>query len=216
MFWALTEGATATALLVAGGKEGLVALQTAGILSGLPFTFLVCLICVAIWRACKVAAGDYDPKGPSFAISLFDPLGTLPYNELNSKTTGKLFLQFVANIFIAPYTVAIVGARLNNSKKIWAFCIPACGMFGLFILCHILEAAVTGMWAIAWFFFLGFVTMMTAYRIEIRERYGINGNAAEDFFASCFYPACALQVMKRKCIRYPSSTNFGKKKAYWH
>ena len=51
------------------------------------------------------------------------------------------------------------------------------------------------MWAIAWFFFLGFVTMMTAYRIEIRERYGINGNAAEDFFASCFYPACALQVM---------------------
>ena len=106
-----------------------------------------------------------------------------------------MFLQFVANIFIAPYTVAIVGARLNNSKKIWAFCIPACGMFGLFILCHILEAAVTGMWAIAWFFFLGFVTMMTAYRIEIRERYGINGNAAEDFFASCFYPACALQVM---------------------
>ena len=51
------------------------------------------------------------------------------------------------------------------------------------------------MWAIAWFFFLGFVTMMTAYRIEIRERYGINGNAAEDFFASCFYPACALQVI---------------------
>ena len=68
VFWALTEGATATALLVAGGKEGLVALQTAGILSGLPFTFLVCLICVAIWRACKVAAGDFDPRGPTFAI----------------------------------------------------------------------------------------------------------------------------------------------------
>ena len=100
VFWALTEGATATALLVAGGKEGLVALQTAGTLSGLPFTFLVCLICVAIWRACKVAAGHYDPRGPAFAISLFDPLGTAPYSEISGKTTGKLFLQFAANIFI--------------------------------------------------------------------------------------------------------------------
>ena len=34
VFWALMEGATATALLVAGGQQGLVALQTAGILSG--------------------------------------------------------------------------------------------------------------------------------------------------------------------------------------
>ena len=34
VFWALMEGATATALLVAGGQKGLIALQTAGILSG--------------------------------------------------------------------------------------------------------------------------------------------------------------------------------------
>ena len=195
VFWALTEGATATALLVAGGKDGLVALQAMGLLSGLPFAFLLCLICVSIWRACRVAAGDSDPEGPEFAISLFDPLATAPYGEINMKATGKLFLQFVANIVIAPYTVALVGARLNNSKKIWAYCNPAFALFGLFILCHILEALVTGMWAIAWIFFLGFITMMTYYRIEIRRRCGISGNAVEDFFASCFYPACALQVV---------------------
>ena len=195
VFWALTEGATATALLTAGGKDGLVALQAAGMLSGLPFTFLLCLICVAIWRACRVAAGDSYPKGPAFAISLFDPFATAPYSEVNMKTTGKLFLQLVGNIVIAPYTIAIVGARLNNSKKIWPYYIPAFALFGKFLLCLIFELAVTGMWGIALFFFLGFITMMTSYRIEIRERYGISGNAAEDFFASCFYPACALQVM---------------------
>ena len=48
VFWAFMEGATATALLVAGGKEGLAALQTAGIVSGLPYTVVICLLCIAI------------------------------------------------------------------------------------------------------------------------------------------------------------------------
>ena len=59
VFWAMMEGATATALLVAGGKEGLNALQTAGIVSGLPYTFIICILCVSLWRAVKVAAGNF-------------------------------------------------------------------------------------------------------------------------------------------------------------
>ncbi len=109
------EGATATALLVAGGKEGLVALQTAGILSGLPFTFLVCLICVAIWRAVKVAAGDLDPNGPDFAISLFDPLGPEPYSRMKGGRTASLFGKFLVNIVVAPFTAGKVGARSVNT-----------------------------------------------------------------------------------------------------
>ena len=62
------EGATASALLAAGGKGGLQALQTAGVVSGLPYTFVICILCVALWRAVKVAAGDLDPFGPTFAI----------------------------------------------------------------------------------------------------------------------------------------------------
>ena len=73
VFWAFMEGATATALLVAGGKKGLAALQTAGIVSGLPYTVVICLLCTSIWRAVKVAAGDLDPHGPTFACGLFDP-----------------------------------------------------------------------------------------------------------------------------------------------
>ena len=74
VFWAFMEGATATALLVAGGKQGLSALQTAGIVSGLPYTVVICLLCTATWRAVKVAAGDLDPHGPTFACGLFDML----------------------------------------------------------------------------------------------------------------------------------------------
>ena len=68
VFWAVMEGATASALLAAGGKGGLQALQTAGVVSGLPYTFVICILCVALWRAVKVAAGDLDPFGPTFAI----------------------------------------------------------------------------------------------------------------------------------------------------
>ena len=81
VFWAFMEGATATALLVAGGEDGLNALQTAGIVSGLPYTVVICLLCTATWRAVQVAAGDLDPFGPTFACGLFDALGAQPFKK---------------------------------------------------------------------------------------------------------------------------------------
>ena len=81
IFWAFMEGATATALLVAGGANGLAALQSASIASALPYTVVVCLICTAIWRAVKVGAGDLDPHAPTFACGLFDPLAAEPSHK---------------------------------------------------------------------------------------------------------------------------------------
>ncbi len=48
VFWALTEGAVAAALLAGGG---LLALQTAAITTGLPFALIVVLMCVGLYRA---------------------------------------------------------------------------------------------------------------------------------------------------------------------
>ena len=114
------EGATATALLVAGGEDGLKALQTAGLLSGLPYTFLVCLICVAIWRAVKVAAGDLDPDGPSFAIGLFDSFFTQPYGEIQDHTRKNVshFFGFLKNVILAPWTISVVNKRYIYTKVI--------------------------------------------------------------------------------------------------
>ena len=48
---------------------------------------------------------------------------------------------------------------------------------------------------LAWCFYLGFVSVITAVRIQCRDRFDINGNAFEDFFASLFfYPNVALQL----------------------
>ncbi len=48
IFWSIMTGVVAGALLLGGG---LTALQTAAILAGLPFTVVLVLVCVGVWRA---------------------------------------------------------------------------------------------------------------------------------------------------------------------
>ena len=48
VFWASVEGAIAAALLWIGGKEAIEALQAGAISTGLPFTFVLLLMCVSL------------------------------------------------------------------------------------------------------------------------------------------------------------------------
>lgn len=60
VFWAVSEGAVAAVLLVAGGLE---ALRTASIASGLPMTVILIFTCVGLARALRVdAAVDGIPS----------------------------------------------------------------------------------------------------------------------------------------------------------
>lgn len=80
-FWATMEGATATALLTAGGTVSLTALQTMGMLSAFPNSIVICLLCLSTWKALKVANGMENPTGSQFEIGLFEPLAALPYTR---------------------------------------------------------------------------------------------------------------------------------------
>ena len=52
-----------------------------------------------------------------------------------------------------------------------------------------------GIYSLGWVFFLGFVTIITATRANIRSHYGINGNPIEDFFAALLvYPCVMVQL----------------------
>merc|ERR1712061_240323 len=57
VFWAITEGAVAIALLQAGGTQSLKALQAVSIIAGLPFTVILMFMCTGIWRALKIDQG---------------------------------------------------------------------------------------------------------------------------------------------------------------
>lgn len=88
-------------------------------------------MCVSIWRAVSVAVGDLDPFGPKFSVGLFDCWAAHPYNQIKmeSKMIGYLFIRFLKNIFIAPWKLAVVKARLSASDKTWLYSIPYISSF---------------------------------------------------------------------------------------
>lgn len=53
VFWAVIEGAIAAALLYGGGADALGALQAASISIGLPFTLVLLVMCVSLWKGLR-------------------------------------------------------------------------------------------------------------------------------------------------------------------
>jgi BCCT family betaine/carnitine transporter len=53
LFWASLVGIIAAVLLVGGGSEALTALQAAAITTGLPFTLVLLLMCLSLYKGLK-------------------------------------------------------------------------------------------------------------------------------------------------------------------
>jgi len=64
IFWAVTEGAVACALLIAGDTQALKALQAASIVFGLPFNFFIFVMCKSIIDMCKVIEREQNKDRP--------------------------------------------------------------------------------------------------------------------------------------------------------
>lgn len=173
-----------------------IALQTAGVVSGLPYAFIILLLCRAVWVEVQVAAGDIDPFGPKFSVGLFDPFGAEPFKLLSKKKkpTLKLLYRCVINIFLAPWTVAKSASRLEQGH-LYKQALTTVPLFVLSVILFILELAAKGCWAIGLICYLGFAISITRVRLNVREKFKIDGNVFEDFFAALFfYPSVAVQL----------------------
>ena len=75
-------------------------------------------LCVSIWRAVQVAAGDLDPSAPGFSIGLFDPLAAEPLKVLKAKPKEvlALYVRFLKNIAIGPWTIAKAAHKLSGKS----------------------------------------------------------------------------------------------------
>jgi len=82
LFWALTEGSVACALLKAGGADGLKALQAASIITGLPYTVIMCYMLQSIEIMCSHAQKSDDMFLPS------PDEGTFATRKWNHPRTG--------------------------------------------------------------------------------------------------------------------------------
>ena len=188
IFWALTEGATATALLYAGGKDALNALQTVSIASGVPYTIMLCFMCVALWRAVKIEAGDLDIDGPQFTTSLLEVLST---------PTTESVLKVLLSIVAPWYCIGVAAGEVKKPKgRTWMhmliLAIPFYGWIALLVIGFFVRLSLG---YVGWCVLFGFFAYATGIRNLIREKHGINGNMVEDFFAvSVLYPFAAYQM----------------------
>lgn len=187
VFWALTEGATATALLYVGGSEALTALQTVSVASGVPYTVMLCFMCVALWRAVKIEAGDLDVNGPQFTTGLLDVLSA-PTTESVSKV--------LLSIFAPWYCMGVAAGELERSNgRKWTHMLILAIPFYTWIALLVLGGLVSGIGIVGWSVLFGFFAYATGIRISIREKYGISGNMTEDFFAvAMLFPFAAFQM----------------------
>ena len=185
VFWALTEGAVATALLCAGGSDALTALQAVSITSGLLYTIILNFMCVSLWRALRVEAGDLDPNGPGFSTGLLDPL----YKPSSSRVSKTLVA-----VLVPWWPLGKAAGRLYNSNSCCYMVIVAVPFY-MWIVLEVLQVIDTGLAYLGWAIYIGFVSYSTGIRSNMRQKYNINGNLAEDFFALLFlYPLAVVQM----------------------
>ena len=189
VFWALTEGATATALLYVGGTDALQALQAVSIAAGLPYTILLCFMCVALWRAVQMEAEDLDPFGPQWRVSLFAPISSPSW-----ESTYKFLLAVLAPWYVIGFAAE---KRKASSSKVLACNMLLMGVpFYAWIGMMIVELIpVKGISYVGWAVLFLFFAVATAIRTSIRVADGIHGNMVEDFFAvMLLYPFAAFQM----------------------
>ena len=185
IFWALTEGACATALLYTGGEKALTALQTVSIAGGLIYTVILNFMCVALWKLLKEEGGDDDPDSRHFLSSIFAAL------DFNS--AKKLFSVIVA--IFAPWWSAGRSAGIIYGQKAWPHMLIVATLFYGWIVLEIVEIVEDGLAYIGWVVLFGFFTYVVGIRIAVRNRYNISGSMVEDAVSVIFmYPFAIDQV----------------------
>jgi len=219
IFWAFTEGAVATGLLVAGGNDALSALQTASIVFGLPFNFIIFLMCSSINKMCATLEKHEDndtmdakfllPKkswqmpifGGIFDIVEFVVSFGRVKKELGIKfPTSLQIIGFFINIF-APFiplykiysSIDIKGNNgITNMSLTAVYTLCHFGWIALFI-CGTINY---GFVVFGWSAFLLNALMLTFLRMNVRGKLGIGGNIVGDFVAGSFlYPQALLQMV---------------------
>jgi len=201
--WALMEGLTATGLLIAGGNKSLEALRSVSIASGLVYTILICIVCVALWRALQITSGEYDTNQNDFQISVLDPLMTDPLTEMfgkqhiqRTKENLMLFGKFLINIVIAPINIARCCKLLYGTHTMIPSLIYFSSFLALFVILHIAQIGSSGCYALAWVSYIIFTCSIATVRSAARHKLSIPGNILIDFCLSLFlYPSVVLQML---------------------
>mmetsp|Transcript_20322 Transcript_20322/g.39118 ORF Transcript_20322/g.39118 Transcript_20322/m.39118 type:complete len:830 (-) Transcript_20322:178-2667(-) len=222
VFWAFTEGGVATGLLVAGGSDALGALQAASIVFGLPFNFLIIIMCWCILVMCRTLE-EHGQANENMDARLFMPKKTwkmpvyggicnvmevlFSFGNINktlqasglTAPTAQHFVGFAKNAlfpFVTLYSVySAIDLKGKNKVTNIIGTLSYAALHVGWIVLFICGTINYGFVALAWTMFFTNTCILISVRMTLRGMIGISGNIVGDFVACSFlYPQALLQM----------------------
>uniref|UniRef100_A0A7S4AUD7 Uncharacterized protein n=2 Tax=Pseudo-nitzschia australis TaxID=44445 RepID=A0A7S4AUD7_9STRA len=225
VFWAVTEGAVACALLVAGGSSALKSLQTASIVFGLPFNLFLLIMCMTITGMCKAIENEQNPDEPDPKIllpqeveswsmpifggifNIFETIFSVGFVHESRKEKGmhlptmnqmKEFFVALLLPFVSVYrihTSAIMDPKQRNKVSNILVSVAYAVSYIGWIILFCFGVVNYGFVALGWLLFVINTLLMMKLRMKFRNTLGIRGNVAGDFIASSFLYPQGLSQM---------------------
>merc|ERR1712232_1515934 len=178
VFWAVTEGAAAIALLASAGddnpKAALNAVKALPIILGLPYTFLLFWMCQGLLIVCKEETGALPIERKNFATFIIN---------LEPMSFLAMLVPFVPLGKVASKTWS--GPTLHYSVAYGAW-----WLFTIALLCASAADHAFAYMAAAAYFMMGLAT--AALRSAVRTKLAISGDFISDACACCFAFPCVI------------------------
>jgi choline-glycine betaine transporter len=203
VYWCLTEGATAIALLNTGDASGIAALRSVSIVSGLPYTLAICFMCTSVYRVAKLEMGDEDiTSAAEWKTGVFDFFHAFD----NDGAAGKVLRVKSLGVGFAMPFIGLgqsINELYNNtvSAKLYALVtsIVLAGMWYFSILLILLgysgtaaNEGVTWNWLniaqTGWVIYFFYCVAVAALRTQVRAKHGIYGSFVEDLATTLSMP----------------------------
>jgi choline-glycine betaine transporter len=203
IFWSLTEGATAAALLAAGRNipnqnANLQALQSASLIAGLPYTFILFWTSQSLYLLCREESGELskDRLGfPSFVFSMKMPVNLIlntfvpgiPLGQIIDKVKGYPFSDYALVVWTALFQIAYV------ISIIFVFC-----GFALY------QWMMIGMSC-----YIGYGCFVGFLRCSVRTKYKImHGDLLSDCLLAVFLPMFTVTQMQELVLHFPDAEKY--------
>jgi len=192
VFWAVTEGATAHAVLKAGGENALKALRSIAIIAAFPFCLLMFAMAFTFLRFLKA---ENDPEfqktlkdKKEWNINIFDAGAQVIVNTVTLGATGVCGdIGDTATALVAgPLLQHRAQSKVGTGNPCWPIMfVVAYVLLVVFTICTM--ANVRGAIALTGGSWLLYVSIGTANRMQIRESLNIGGTCLGD---TCTFMWC--------------------------
>ena len=194
VFWSVTEGAVANALLKAGGTNGLQALQAVSIIAGLPYSVVVASMCYCVWVA---LSEDYDAKhGIARAIKNKWAVGLIDVIDYPT-SSFKQFGSLVAAIFV-PFNFSGVANGWLARRSPLPYIVFGGVLFYGWILLLCMNIVQPGLYVIGWLLYLAYAIWLGTTRNAVRE-----ARVRSRLLWHASFPHACLRVRPLRCTPPP-------------